>query len=48
MSNQDGKLIATAMGAAAAGATLAVMAMKMIESKNEKSFYQKSNVIIFN
>jgi hypothetical protein len=45
MSNQDGKLIATAMGAAAAGATLAVMAMKMIESKNEKSFYNNNNNI---
>ena len=44
MSNQsDGKLIATAMGAAAAGATLAVMAMKMIDSKNEKSFYSNNN-----
>jgi hypothetical protein len=44
MSNQsDGKLIATAMGAAAAGATLAVMAMKMIDSKNEKSFYKNNN-----
>lgn len=35
MSNQDGKLFATAMGAATAGAALAVMAMKMIESNNK-------------
>jgi len=32
MSKEDGKLLATAMGAATAGAALAVMAMKMIES----------------
>ena len=37
MSQQDnGKLIATAMGAAAAGASLAVLAMKMIESSKNK------------
>ena len=35
MSSQDGKLLATAMGAATAGAALAVMAMKMIESNNK-------------
>ena len=34
MSSNDGKLLATAMGAATAGAALAVMAMKMIESNN--------------
>jgi hypothetical protein len=32
--NDNGKLIATAIGAAAAGAGLAVLAMKMIESKS--------------
>lgn len=32
MAKEDGKLLATAMGAATAGAALAVMAMKMIES----------------
>jgi hypothetical protein len=32
--NDNGKLIATAIGAAAAGATLAVLAMKMLESKS--------------
>jgi homoserine kinase len=38
MSQQDnGKLIATAVGAAAAGASLAVLAMKMIESNTKKS-----------
>lgn len=37
MSSQDnGKLVATALGAAAAGAGLAVLAMRMIESNNEK------------
>ncbi len=35
MSSQDGKLLATAMGAATAGAALAVVAMKMIESSNK-------------
>ncbi len=35
MSNQDTKLLVTAVGAAAAGAALAVMAMKMIEKKDE-------------
>ena len=34
MSKEDGKLFATAVGAATAGAALAVMAMKMIESNN--------------
>lgn len=33
MSSQDSKLLATAVGAAAAGAALAVMAMKMTETK---------------
>ena len=34
MSQDNGKLIATAVGAAAAGASLAVMAMKMIDSSS--------------
>lgn len=34
--NDNGKLIATAIGAAAAGASLAVLAMKMIESNRNK------------
>ena len=37
MSQDNGKLIATAVGAAAAGASLAVMAMKMIESSSSSS-----------
>jgi hypothetical protein len=38
MSREDGKLFATAIGAATAGAALAVAAMKMIESnKNDKN-----------
>ena len=37
MSKEDGKLLATAMGAATAGAALAVMAMKMIESNNKSN-----------
>ena len=37
MSTNDGKLLATAMGAATAGAALAVMAMKMIESSNNNN-----------
>lgn len=37
MSSNDGKLFATAMGAATAGAALAVMAMKMIESNNKNN-----------
>jgi hypothetical protein len=35
--NDNGKLIATALGAAAAGASLAVLAMKMMESKSSSS-----------
>jgi hypothetical protein len=35
-SHDNGKLVATAIGAAAAGAGLAVLAMKMIESNSEK------------
>ena len=37
MSRDDGKLLATAMGAATAGAALAVMAMKMIDGSKDQS-----------
>jgi len=37
MPKEDGKLLATAMGAATAGAALAVMAMRMIESNNKNN-----------
>jgi len=37
MSKEDGKLVATALSAAVAGAGLAVLAMKMIESTNNNN-----------
>jgi len=43
MSKEDGKLIATALGAATAGAALAVIAMKMIESSKDGSSNSDSN-----
>jgi hypothetical protein len=43
MSSSDGKLFATAMGAATAGAALAVMAMKMIESNNSNNINRNKN-----
>ena len=46
MSKEDGKLIATALGAATAGAALAVIAMKMIESSkdgNSNNSYSDNN-----
>eukprot|EP00428_Durinskia_dybowskii_P002416 CAMPEP_0170305958 /NCGR_PEP_ID=MMETSP0116_2-20130129/53359_1 /TAXON_ID=400756 /ORGANISM="Durinskia baltica, Strain CSIRO CS-38" /LENGTH=124 /DNA_ID=CAMNT_0010558021 /DNA_START=88 /DNA_END=459 /DNA_ORIENTATION=- len=48
MSNQDSKLLATAVGAAAAGAALAVMAMKMTEkpAPPEPPRWRKSTVLM--
>ena len=43
MSREDGKLLATAMGAATAGAALAVMAMKMIESNGKTNNENDAN-----
>jgi len=43
MSSSDGKLLATAMGAATAGAALAVMAMRMIESSNQNHNHNHNN-----
>jgi len=37
MSSNDGKLLATAVGAATAGAALAIMALKMIEGNNNNN-----------
>ena len=48
MSHQDSKLIATAVGAAAAGAALAVIAMKMAEKKEEplKPIYRPRSIMM--
>ena len=43
MSSSDGKLLATAMGAATAGAALAVIAMRMIESSNQNHNHNHNN-----
>lgn len=40
-SSQDSKLFATAVGAAAAGAALAVMALKMTENNKESDQYSR-------
>jgi hypothetical protein len=50
MSQENGKLIATAVGAAAAGAALAVIAMKMTESKDDDydQFRTKKKAVLMN
>jgi len=50
MSQENGKLIATAVGAAAAGAALAVIAMKMTESNDEDydSFRRRKKGFLMN
>ena len=44
-SSQDSKLVATAVGAAAVGAALAVMAMKMTEHPEEKNKVSELNIV---
>ena len=44
-SSQDSKLLATAVGAAAVGAALAVMAMKMTEHPEEKNKVSELNIV---
>jgi hypothetical protein len=50
MSQENGKLMATAVGAAAAGAALAVIAMRMTEAKDGDydNSRRKKNVVLMN